>query len=240
MDRPCRGVLILGRLRFVDSTGSTNADLLRDPAAAEGDWLIAREQTAGKGRQGRSWSSRAGNFHGSVLLGLQPGDPAPSSLSLAAALALVDAFDATLPGHEVQIKWPNDLLLDGGKLSGILLERNGDRVVIGFGVNLAAAPEIPGRRAESLAPLGRLTPEGLAPVLAASVARRVGQWRRGDGTLLTDWMRRAHPVGSRLTVHGADGEPVSGGFEGLEPDGALRLRVGEQVRTVHAGDVSLG
>ena len=135
----------MSRIRIVERTGSTNADLLNDRTAVEGDWLVALTQDAGRGRQGREWVSESGNFFGSTLVVLRPGDPSAASLSLAAGLALIEAVDLAAPGLALMLKWPNDLLLGTAKLGGILLERNGDRVVAGFGVNLGKAPKVEGR-----------------------------------------------------------------------------------------------
>lgn len=227
------------KLRFIEETGSTNADLLADPAALEGDWLIASRQSAGRGRQGRPWQSPSGNFAGSTLILLRDDDPPAPSLALAAGLVLIEAIDAAAPGRDMMLKWPNDLMLDGAKLGGILLERAGDRVVAGFGVNLAAAPDIPGRATASLD--GACTPQAFAPLLAASMARILTAWRAADPAALAQaWQTRAHPVGTPLTVHSTPGDLLSGSFDGLDTDGALRLRHADgRVEIVRAGDVSL-
>ena len=204
----------------------------------EGDWLIALAQEAGRGRQGREWRSLRGNFFGSTLVELQAGDPPAQTLSLAAGLALIEAVEATAPGLQLMLKWPNDLLLRGDKLAGILLERNGERIVAGFGVNLAAAPPLDGRKAASLD--GAITPSAFAPLLAGSFARLLSLWRTSvPGAIARAWQMRAHAVGTELTVHSAAGEKVSGRFDGLEPDGALRLRTDTGVEIVRAGDVTL-
>jgi BirA family biotin operon repressor/biotin-[acetyl-CoA-carboxylase] ligase len=136
------------------------------------------------------------------------------------------------------LKWPNDMLLEGDKLAGILLERSGNRVVVGFGVNLASAPPLPDRTAASLD--DAITPHGFAPLLAASFAHALELWRSGEpGALVDAWLKRAHPVGAPLTVHISPEERVSGHFDGLEPDGALRLRTDDGIQVVRAGDVSL-
>ena len=134
----------------------------------------------------------------------------------------------------MQLKWPNDLLLGGAKLAGILTERSGNRIVVGFGVNLAGAPTIEGRATAALAPEVEIAPQAFAPILAGSFARLLGAWRGADpASLAMAWMQRAHPVGTPLTVHGGDGEAVSGTFAGLEEDGALRLATADgSVRTV--------
>ena len=129
------------------------------------------------------------------------------------------------------------MLSVGAKLAGILLERSGDRVVAGFGVNLAEAPAIDGR---ATAALPSITPKAFAPLIAAAFARALETWRSGN-SLAEVWLARAHPIGTPLTVHAAPGEQVSGIFDGLEPGGALRLRLADgSVRVMHAGDVSLG
>lgn len=210
-----------------------------DAAAVEGDWLVALEQSAGRGRQGRQWLGKSGNFYGSTLVELTRGDPPAHSLSLATGLALIEAVDAAVPGLPLLLKWPNDLLLDGAKLAGILLERQGDRVVAGFGVNLAAAPELPGRRTAHLG--GRLSPEAFAPLLAGAMNRLLVLWRTAEPReFARAWLARAHAAGTELKVHGADSEVVRGRFDGIEPDGTLRLRLDDgTVRAIHAGDVEL-
>ena len=220
-------------------TGSTNADLMTDLNAVEGDWLVARYQNAGRGRQGRDWTTIDGNFFGSTLVKLQPDDPSAAALALVAALALIEASETIAPGRDFQLKWPNDLMLDGGKLAGILLERSGDRVVVGFGVNLADAPDIEGRKTASLD--ATMAPTAFAPILAASFARLLAAWRSSDpASIAMAWMQRAHPVGTRIRVHDGDGAPLAGRFVGLEEDGALRLELeGGEVRIIRAGDVAL-
>lgn len=183
--------------------------------------------------------SPRGNFYGSTIVDLRAGDPHPQSLSLATGLALIEAVDIAVPGQPLMVKWPNDLLLAGKKLAGILLERSGDRVVIGFGVNLASAPDLPDRPSVSLS--GRISPEAFAPLLAGCFARLLELWRSTQPPLLAQaWLARAHPVGTRLTVHSSAEESVSGRFEGIESDGALRLRLDDgELQIVRAGDIAL-
>lgn len=204
----------------------------------EGDWLVALEQSAGKGRQGRAWLGEQGNFFGSTMVELKPGDPPAPSLSLAAGLALIEAVDVAAPNLPLMLKWPNDLLLGPDKLAGVLLERSGDRIVAGFGVNLASAPPMADRKAASLK--GATTAQGFAPLLAASFARLLALWRISDADALARaWLVRAHPLGTLLTVHVSADESVSGRFDGIEADGALRLRTEQGIEIVRAGDVSL-
>ena len=201
--------------------------------------MVALDQQAGRGRQGRTWVSQPGNFYGSTLVELRPGDPPAQTLSLIAGLALIEALDSAVPGEALMLKWPNDLLLLGRKLSGILLERSGDRVVIGFGVNLASAPELAERECASLS--GRIGADAFAPLLAASFERLLKLWRDSNPRLIAQaWLARAHPVGTPLSVHSSSDELVSGRFDGIEPDGALRLRTEDgQLEIVRAGDVEL-
>ena len=173
------------------------------------------------------------------MIQLRVGDPPAPGLSLACGLALIEAVDAAAPGEPLMLKWPNDLLLGGAKLAGILLERSGDRIVAGFGVNLAAAPAIAGRVTASLD--RALTPQAFVPLLAASMARMLSLWRSSEPAAFAQaWLARAHPVGTPLDVHGGPGDRIAGRFDGLEADGALRLRLdGGAVEVIRTGDVDL-
>lgn len=207
--------------------------------ADEGLWLRADRQADGRGRQGRAWASPAGNLYASTLVRLRPGDPPPATLALVAAVALAEVV-SSLTG-EVTIKWPNDLLLGGAKLSGILLERAGEAVVIGIGVNLAHHPDLPDRPATSLAAhdVG-IGPERFLLLLAETFARWLADWRRGLAAIRTAWLARAHPVGTPLTARLPDGANATGTFDGLSADGALTLRLADGgVRVIHAADVFL-
>jgi BirA family transcriptional regulator, biotin operon repressor / biotin---[acetyl-CoA-carboxylase] ligase len=227
------------RIRIVERTGSTNADLLAGADAVEGDWLIALAQDSGRGRQGRSWVSGEGNFYGSTLVLLRTADPPAQSLSLAAGLALAEAIDAAVPAQAPMLKWPNDVMLLGKKVAGILLERSGDRVAVGFGVNLASAPPLKDRQAAALG--GAIGPEAFAPLLAASFARLLELWRSSESSVLVRaWLERAHLPGTRLSVHVGHDQTIGGRFAGLEADGALRLRLDDgSIEVVRAGDVNL-
>jgi BirA family transcriptional regulator, biotin operon repressor / biotin---[acetyl-CoA-carboxylase] ligase len=229
-------------IRFVAETGSTNADLLaraRD-GAAEGEWLLAERQTAGKGRQGRAWASPPGNLYASTLVRLRPGDPAAATLGFVAAVSLCERVRDL--GVRASLKWPNDLLVGGAKLSGILLERVDDAVVVGIGVNLAHHPDLPDRRTTSLAAQGvAIAPAAFAEQLAVAVATWLARWRSdGFAPVRSRWLELAHPCGTPLAVHLPDGISLAGTFAGLDPGGALVLDLpfGER-RTIHAADVFL-
>lgn len=234
-------------IQTVPETRSTSADLLARLAAgeriAEGYWLVADRQTGGRGRQGRSWLDAPGNFMGSTVVHLSPQDPAPPSLSFVAALAVYEVVLARIGNpREVQLKWPNDVLLGGAKFCGLLLEREGASAVIGIGVNLAKAPGVADRHTRTLAEYGPAPDrDAFAAELAAQVDLELGRWRQyGLEPILNRWLSAAHPLGSALSVHEPSGTKVSGVFDGLEPDGALRLRLADgTVRVIHAGDVLL-
>ncbi len=214
--------------------------MLADPLAIEGDWLVALRQDAGRGRHSRVWEALEGNFFGSTVIQLRGDDPPAPALALAAGLALIEAVEVAAPDRSLSLKWPNDLMLGDAKVAGILLERSGDRVVAGFGVNLAAAPRIDGRKTASLG--GTISPQAFAPLLASSVARLIAAWRSADPAAFAQaWAARAHPLGTPLDVHSGPGERIAGKFDGIEPDGALRLRLeGGSVEIIRAGDVTLG
>ncbi len=140
------------------------------------------------------------------------------------------------------LKWPNDLLLDGAKLAGILLERIDDAVVIGIGVNLAHHPEALDRPVTSLAGHGiAVEPGSFLDILAETFARWLVRWRsEGLAPIRDGWTERAHPAGTALTARLPDGTAIDGLFERLDADGALILRLADGTRRViHAGDVFL-
>lgn len=212
--------------------------LAADGSVHEGDWLLAERQTAGRGRQGRAWQSPPGNLYASGLVQLRAGDPSPSSLALVAGLAVIDALGVS----SLSLKWPNDVLADHAKLAGILLERQGDFVVIGVGINLAHHPLLPDRPTTSLAALGvTMSADTAVGALAAAVAQWLETWRTaGLAAVRKAWLDRAHALGSPLSASMPDGTRVDGSFDGLTPDGALQLRLADgTTRVIHAGDVFL-
>ena len=236
----------------LDEAGSTN-DEARARAAAgapEGTVVWALRQQAGRGRRGRSWVSPPGNLYLSVVL--RPACPARhvAQLSFVAALAVVDLVDGPLPGR-ARCKWPNDILVDGAKVAGILLESalgacgRVDWVVLGIGVNLASHPGIAGPvPSTSLAAAGgapALAPEDALPLLLAALARRRQDWQaQGFGAVRRAWLARAHGLGGPVTVENG-GRRRAGVFAGLDADGALVLAQADGSRlSIAAGDVVFG
>jgi BirA family transcriptional regulator, biotin operon repressor / biotin---[acetyl-CoA-carboxylase] ligase len=235
-------------IEIAEQTGSTNADVAAAIRAgegwAEGRWLVARRQTAGRGRQGREWFDGAGNFMGSTVVVPGEGGPPAASLSFVAALAVYDAaFERLGENGGLALKWPNDVLLAGGKLSGILLEMIRGAVIVGIGVNLDRAPELPDRKTAALADVMAAPElEEFAISLAAAFDRRLEAWRTyGLGPTLHAFLAASiHSQGSPVTVHDTDSSVLSGSFAGLEEsDGALRLRLADgSERVIRAGDIS--
>lgn len=234
-------------IETVAEIGSTNAALLArlgsDAPADENHWLVADRQTAGRGRAGRQWSDGSGNFMGSTTVRLLQGDPPAQTLAFVAGLAVRDAVATLAPDVEgLQLKWPNDLLVAGAKLAGVLLERQGEAVVVGIGVNLAQAPMLPDRPTAALAALGaQVTRDAFARTLAAVWADQLGRWHAGEWPALrAAWLARAHPVGTAIAVHDGAGALLSGLFDGVDAQGAALLRLADgTVRAIHAGDVEL-
>lgn len=204
-------------------------------------WLRAEQQTAGRGRQGRAWQSPPGNLYASTIVESRAGDPAAAGLALVVAVTLEEVVHAALPdGASLQLKWPNDLLLDGAKVSGILLERSGSHVVVGIGVNVAHHPDLPDRRTTSLRAAGASTNAAtLLDHLAERFATWLATWRRaGIAPIAERWTARAHAVGTALSVRLPDGGAMDGRFLGLDAGGALLLGLADGSRhVIHAGDV---
>lgn len=233
-------------IETVAQTGSTNADLAArlagGEAFAEGYWLRAETQTGGRGRLGRQWQSVSGNLHCSTVVNVRPGDPPAHTLSLVAGLAAHDMLSGALgQSSRCQLKWPNDVLLDRAKLAGILCERRGNAVIIGIGVNVATAPDVEGQQTAAMAAYDAdIDAASALENLAAHFSHRLSEWRMkplADTT--TAWEERAHPRGTPLSVID-DGRRLSGAFDGLDPDGALRLRLPDgSSHAIHAGDVTL-
>jgi BirA family biotin operon repressor/biotin-[acetyl-CoA-carboxylase] ligase len=237
------GAVLIPPIERIAQTGSTNADLLARLAGGEhvgeGHWLVADRQTAGRGRLGRPWGDGQGNFMGSTVVHLTAGDPSPATLALVVAVALAKAVTIFAPSVPLQLKWPNDLLVDGAKCSGILLERSGHAVVIGIGVNLASAPELPDRATFSFAGAGiAIDRDPFAEALAVALLDALWGWRQeGVESIVRAWLPLGHPVGTPLRV---SEQGLDGIFDGLAPDGALRLRRADgEVMLIHAGDVEL-
>lgn len=234
-------------IEYVKETASTNADLaarLRvGQFVPEGQWLVADRQTAGRGRQGREWFDGSGNFMGSTVVHRRFADPEPATLALLAGLAVHEAVSLHLSGAQsAMLKWPNDVMIGGAKLAGILLEREGDSVVVGVGVNLAAAPQLPDRETIALADLApRPNRDSFAEDLARLFDIELERWRNfGMPPIIKRWLAVAHPLGTPLGVVEPGETRLTGTFAGLGEDGSLQLRLADGTsRAIHAGEVNL-
>ncbi len=234
-------------IETVAETGSTNADLIERLSAhervSEGDWLVADRQSAGRGRQGRAWYDGMGNFMGSTVVRASPQDPPVHSLALVAGLAVYEAVQPLCPEPSaLMLKWPNDVLLGRAKLCGILLEGAADAVVVGIGVNLASAPQLPDRETVALSQFGPAPArDRFAEALARSFDQELERWRTyGLEPLIRRWQSAGTPIGTALRVHEPSGTVIAGYFAGLDSEGTLQLRLEDGVvRAIHAGDVFL-
>jgi BirA family biotin operon repressor/biotin-[acetyl-CoA-carboxylase] ligase len=210
-------------------------------------WVVAQQQTAGRGRRGRPWQSQPGNLYASVLLsGVAPAAALPE-LSFVAGLALHDAVLAACPGlasARLRLKWPNDLCLDGRKLAGILIEGSAGagRVisVIGFGVNCRAHPGDAAMPATDLAAAGfDVGPSALLVALEAALGRRRSEWRAGENFAATRaaWLDRAAGLGAPIEVRLGD-RTLDGTFAAIDAAGCLVLRRPDGAyETIRAGDI---
>jgi BirA family biotin operon repressor/biotin-[acetyl-CoA-carboxylase] ligase len=224
----------------LDSVGSTNDEAARlaDAGAPEGTVVWSREQTGGRGRRGRQWASPVGNLYTSTIL--RPGGAAgrAAELGFVAALAVADIVPA---GRALRVKWPNDVLVEGGKVAGILLEsaigQTGQvqHVVAGIGVNVGFAPQLPEMRYRGAALGGSV--EAALEKLTAALAARLAEWRRdGFETVRAAWLAKAGPIGAEVDVKLGE-ELVRGRFAGLDREGALLLETAAGPRKIVSGEL---
>jgi BirA family biotin operon repressor/biotin-[acetyl-CoA-carboxylase] ligase len=252
------------RLATYDTTGSTSTEALAwgtlgDPGRL---WIVAGEQTAGHGRRGRAWQTPRGNLAASLLIVRPEKCTKSATLGFAAGLALESAIRACGPtigvrigldaasGDDVRLalKWPYDVLLDGAKIAGILLEavtRQGahTNVVIGIGVNVRHAPEGIPYPVTSLAECGaKLDAETLFSALAEAWVDQESLWAEGSGfpAIRDHWLQRAAGLGAPIAVRIGE-DVLSGTFETIDDDGRLIVRAGDgSSHAVSAGEVHFG
>jgi BirA family biotin operon repressor/biotin-[acetyl-CoA-carboxylase] ligase len=251
------------RLAAYDTIGSTSSEALARARAGDAGklWIVARAQTAGHGRRGRGWETPRGNLAASLLMPVM-GQAEPATLGFAAGLALDDAIRAVAPEigvkvalddaaaarDRIRLKWPNDVLVDGAKVAGILLEAassggGASAVVIGIGVNVAAAPRDVPYPATSLAVCGStVAAEALFAALAEAWVAQAELWAsaRGFAALRDRWLARAAGLGNPIAVN-MGGTVFRGTFETIDETGRLVVRGAEGVaHVISAGDVHFG
>jgi len=227
-----------------EQIGSTNDEARRLAAsgAPHGTVVHADEQVAGRGRFGRTWFSPPGNLYLSVLLRLDLRPERVPELSFVTAITVADAVDALLPKQSrATLKWPNDVLVNEGKIAGILVESVDDAQIIGIGVNVLEAPRnAPYKTATLVGAGGIATVDGARDILLDSLAKHLDSWmEHGFEAIRVAWLARAHPIGTPLRAS-IGGRTEEGRFAGLDESGAMLLDTQEGRKRIVAADVSGG
>ena len=229
---------------ILDEIDSTNDEARRRAPAAAPIWIAARRQTAGRGRQGRTWAAPSGNLASTLLIGRDDAPGALARLSFHASLAVADLLSHFAPSAEVATKWPNDTLLNGKKAAGILLENFGPgaehraNLAIGIGVNLAHHPD-PG---ETRWPPTSIAAEtGRAPDFEAALtvlASRLDHWLAIEdfAAIRSEWLSRATHLGQEIEARLPD-RTLSGVFENVDAEGGLVLRTPRGTERIAAADI---
>lgn len=241
------------RIIRLGETGSTNADAMR--LALRGEalplWVEAQRQTEGKGRAGRVWVSERGNLHTSLAVQCHAPLARAGELALVAGVALVAAIrtaSAALAANpRLRLKWPNDCLIGFSKVGGILVETTttggdgGFAAVLGFGVNVAAAPKNLDRDAAALGDFDpAMTVDRIAAALHHETEMALDIWNNGAGfdVIRTRWLDAAGPLGQKIAIQTLSGRR-EGTYQGLSETGALLARFAQEIQEIHFGDVSL-
>ena len=237
------------RLLFLDEIDSTNEEARRliDTGERGPLWIVAKRQTQGRGRLGRDWISAAGNFHASLVCGEVSEAREAPGLGFVAGVAAMRALTALVPDAPFRLKWPNDLLLGGAKLGGILLEclnvGAAPVAIVGVGVNVAAAPGDLPYPARALSDLGPPAPsvEAFFEKFSDSMCDVLQLWRGGEGfpRIRDEWLRSAAGLGERIRVV-LNKETLEGVFSSIDAGGRLVLETDGILRTIEAGDVLFG
>jgi BirA family biotin operon repressor/biotin-[acetyl-CoA-carboxylase] ligase len=228
-------------IRTIDCAESSQ-DCVREAlltGAGEGHCVRVLEQTQGRGRHGRAWASLQGSLFFSFLL--KPTVPMSTwgSLSLLAGVALAQAVDES----RAVLKWPNDLMIDGAKAAGILVEIEGDAAIVGIGINLHNVKSLGRFHIESdlhVASLGaKYDAEDLMNVFLDRFVELYGRWLRGGfSAVKAEWLLFSYEVGAAMSVK-LPREIVAGYFAGIDDTGALLLDNGNGfIRTLTMGDVT--
>ena len=227
----------LARHAEIDSTNS-EARRLADAGERGPVWIMAERQTAGRGRRGRSWETLSGNLAATLLLRPENTPGPVGQLSFAAALAVADVAVHVAPDAAITVKWPNDVLVDGKKTAGILLESGDGWLAVGIGINLAQAPEGTEFPATALAKFAAPPPPDEAlTLLAARFAHWYDGWMSGGfETLRAAWLARAGGLGLPIRAR-LPGETRHGVFEGIDASGALLLNEQGRITPISAGEV---
>jgi BirA family biotin operon repressor/biotin-[acetyl-CoA-carboxylase] ligase len=226
----------------LDQIGSTNDEARRmaNEGAPNGTVVHADEQTAGRGRLAHRWFSPPGNLYLSVVLRTDLPAARTSELSFLASLAVADTVEALLPRQtRTLLKWPNDVLVNGAKIAGILLEQTENAAIMGIGLNVLQAPASSAYKATTVVANGGIASvDGARDILLDRLGRQLSAWRaNGFGPIRDQWLGRSYPIGAAIRAN-AGGQPVAGEFAGLDLDGALLLDTPNGRQRIIAGDIS--
>jgi BirA family transcriptional regulator, biotin operon repressor / biotin---[acetyl-CoA-carboxylase] ligase len=225
-----------------DRIGSTNdeARRLAIEGAPNGTVVHADEQTAGRGRLTHNWFSPPGNLYLSILLRTTQPAARTAELSFLAALAVADTVEALLPRQiRAMLKWPNDVLVNGAKIAGILLELVDDATIIGIGLNVLEAPSNAAYKTTTIVANGGIASvDGSRDILLERLDRHLSMWQaEGFAPIREQWLSRSYPIGAAIRAN-TEGQSIAGHFAGLALDGALLLDTSDGRQRIVAGDVT--
>jgi BirA family biotin operon repressor/biotin-[acetyl-CoA-carboxylase] ligase len=224
-----------------DKLGSTNDEarrLARD-GAPHGTVVHADEQTSGRGRMAHTWFSPPGNLYVSIVLRTSQPASRTSELSFLTALAVADTVEALLPRQaRAMLKWPNDVLVSGAKIAGILLEQVDDATIVGVGLNVLEAPANVAYKTTTIVANGGIASvDGARDILLERFGKHLAVWQDdGFDPIREAWLGRSYPVGAAIRTNSA-GQPIAGHFAGLDADGALLLDTPQGRQRIVAGEI---
>ncbi|MEZ8006429.1 MAG: biotin--[acetyl-CoA-carboxylase] ligase [Amylibacter sp.] len=228
--------------KTIDSTNKESARRAADTFAPL--WILADEQSEGVGRRGRAWSSQKGNFSATLLMPISDGLSTVALYSFVASLALRDALvHITGSPERFDLKWPNDVLMEGGKVAGILLETcgiNSSHLSIGIGVNLAIPPELKKIEKGSTPPRclnGIIEASNFLKIVAHFFSIRETQFKSyGFASIRSDWLQNAAKLGEIITARLSNNE-ITGIFDTVDEQGGVVLQAGDTRHVIHAADI---
>lgn len=229
------------------SLDSTNKEAARKIAdgASSGLWITAEEQSGGRGRGGREWVSKPGNLYASLIYETHEDIHGAAQLSFVTALAVRDSVSEFIKNQDIKCKWPNDILVSGKKVSGILLESCPGReagtnyIIIGTGINIVHHPKVALYEATHINEQTQreCCSNDVFDVLAVKMAYWLALWKEnGFDPIRESWLSSARGIGEQITVR-LPNEQLIGRFVDLDRDGALKLDVDNEIKLIHSGDV---
>lgn len=229
------------------SIDSTNKEAKRkiEAGAKSGLWISADEQTAGRGRGGREWISKPGNLYCSLIYNVGKDLKTAAQLSFVTSLAVRETVAGLLKGADVKCKWPNDVMVEGKKICGILLETHtgtgaqSNFIIIGIGINIEHHPDLTLYQASHINEQtdNNYSPDAVFNRLIQSMARWLDTWQKeGFLTVRAEWLNHSIGLGETITVRMA-AEELVGRFVDLDSGGALKLDINGEMKLIHSGDI---